>query len=52
MMGKRLAILVSQAMCAMRHVCAELNKSPGLELGGNFAQGCSGHALLRNLEIF
>lgn len=39
MVGKRLVIPVSQVMCAMRHISTGLNGFPGLELGGNFAQG-------------
>lgn len=39
MVGKRLVVPVSQVMCAMRHISVGLNEFPGLELGGNFAQG-------------
>ena len=52
MVGKRLVILVSQAMCATRPISAGLNGFPGLELGGNFAQGCSGHGPQRILKVF
>jgi len=50
--GKRLVIPVSQAMCATSHVSAGLKGFPGLERGGNFAQGCSGHLTAEDLVEF